>query len=326
MSARSRLSTALEDGALVLPDGACCIMRPPAGYDIAALSRDDLSVQHTYRPDVTYWEQSGLAVHKDLPKVAVAIVVVPRAKALAKAMIAVACDAADLVVVDGSKTNGVDSLYKACRKALDDLPCVVKDHGRLFWFAKTAAFAEWHAPAPAPGADGHITQAGVFSEGAIDKGSALLADALPEKLPARMADLGAGWGYLSAQVLQKQGVVSLDVLEAEALSLDCARANITDPRAQFLWEDATQYVPAENYDGIVMNPPFHVGRSADPGLGRAFIQSAARMLTAKGQLWMVANRHLPYEQTLTLAFRDVDMIAQNNAYKVFHAARSIGWT
>jgi 16S rRNA (guanine1207-N2)-methyltransferase len=43
-----------------------------------------------------------------------------------------------------------------------------------------------------------VAQAGVFSGEDGGSGSALLAAALPAKLPARMADLGAGWGYLAA--------------------------------------------------------------------------------------------------------------------------------
>lgn len=250
-----------------------------------------------------------------------AIVVVPRAKALAKAMIARAAATADLVVVDGNKTDGVDSLFKACRKTLGDLPSITKAHGRLFWFSRTDAFADWAAPPPTKGPHGFVTTAGVFSDGAVDKGSQLLVGALPDKLPPRMADLGAGWGFLATHVLRNDKVASLDLIEAEALSLDCARQNVTDPRASFLWEDATTYAPQTQYDGIVMNPPFHTGRSADPSLGRAFITAAARMLTPQGKLWMVANRHLPYEPTLAEAFRNVDTLAQSNAFKVFQASR-----
>ena len=55
-------------------------------------------------------------------------------------------------------------------------------------------------------------------------------------------------------------------------------------------------------DAVVMNPPFHEGRKADPELGQAFIEAAAGMLGAKGKLYMVANRHLPYEETLERLF------------------------
>lgn len=321
MSAASRLSTAIEDGLLALPEGPVCVMRPDATYDVAALQRDVVTIQHSYKPMVTAWGDAGFPVAQELTEVSTAIVVVPRAKALARAMIAAACAKADLVIVDGQKTDGVDSLFKACRKALGDLPSLTKAHGRIFWFQARDAFADWAAPPPAKGQHGFVTTAGVFSDGEIDAGSALLVQHLPDKLPSRMADLGAGWGYLSAEVLTRASVTSIDLIEAEALALECARANVTDPRATFHWADATAFQPAQPYDGIVMNPPFHTGRAADPALGQAFIRAAARMLTPNGKLWLVANRHLPYEAAMSESFRTVDTIAQNGAFKVFAAAK-----
>jgi 16S rRNA (guanine1207-N2)-methyltransferase len=323
MSAFSRLSTALSEGLLTLPEGPVCLMRPSLDYDVNELPHDRLHIQHTFKPDATGWSNAGYPVTDSLTDADTAIVVLPRAKALAKAMIAEAASKAKLIVVDGNKTDGIDSIFKACRKTLGALPSIPKDHGRIFWFNATDAFADWAAPAPAKGDHGFVTTAGVFSDGAIDAGSKLLVESLPAKLPANMADLGAGWGYLAGPVLERDGVQSLDLIEAEALSLNCARLNVTDDRANFLWEDATTYRPAKAYAGIVMNPPFHVGRSADPSLGRAFIASAAKMLAGHGKLWMVANRHLPYEDALNDAFRNVEKIAQNNAFKVFHATRPL---
>jgi 16S rRNA (guanine1207-N2)-methyltransferase len=320
---KSRLSTALDDGLIALPDGNISVMRPTASYDLSSLPRVDITVMHSFYPDYSAFENAGYVVTQDMPTCRTAIVVVPRSKTLARAMVAAACATADLVIVDGQKTDGVDSLFKACRKLLGDLPSITKGHGRVFWFSATDAFASWAAADPAKGPHGFYTQAGVYSDGAIDKGSAFLAEALPAKLPARMADVGAGWGYLTGAVLARDGVQSLDLIEAEALSLDCARLNITDARAQFHWADATQFKPQTGYDGIVMNPPFHASRAADPGLGRSFIQAAARLLGSHGKLWMVANRHLPYETTLSECFRNVDMIAGNGAFKLFHANRPI---
>ena len=323
MSASSRLSTALIEGTLVLPEGPVCLMRPALDYDVNELPRERVNILHTFKPDAAGWQNAGYPVSGEFAPSETAIVVVPRAKALAKAMIAEAASKAKLIIVDGNKTDGIDSLFKAVRKALGNVPSITKAHGRMFWFAATDAFADWAAPPPGMGDHGYITTAGVFSDGAIDAGSQLLVDNFPPKLPARVADLGAGWGFLAAPVLARKGVQSLDLIEAEALSLDCARQNVTDERVQFLWEDATTYRPAKGYDAIVMNPPFHVGRSADPSLGRAFITSAAKMLAGHGKLWMVANRHLPYEQALTDTFRNVDLIAQSNAFKVYHATRPL---
>lgn len=318
---QSRLSTAIDDGVLVLPAGKIAVMRPPANYDVASLNRNDMLVSQGFYPDFAAWTDAGYVVTARPEPAEVAIVVVPRAKALARAMIAEAATWAKLVVVDGMRTDGVDSIFKDCRKRLGDLPSIPKGHGRIFWFAGTDKFADWIAPPPEMGAHGFYTTAGVFSEGAIDVGSALLAEALPEKLPAKMADFGAGWGYLAAPVLARKGVQSLDMVEAEALSLDCARLNVTDPRVKFHWADATQFQVKPGFDGMVMNPPFHTGRASEPHIGRAFIAAASRALASHGKLWMVANRHLPYEQTLRDHFRNVEEIAGTGAFKVLHATR-----
>jgi 16S rRNA (guanine1207-N2)-methyltransferase len=317
---QSRLSTALQDGQLTLPSGPITVMRPGAGYDLDPLPRDQVTIQHGFFPDVAAFRAAGYPVVTENPPATVAIVVVPRSKTLAQAMIAAASASAQLVLVDGQRTDGVDSLFKACRKRLGDLPCVTKAHGRLFWFAGSDTFADWAAPPPARGDHGFYTTAGVFSDGAVDRGSALLAAALPDRLPARMADLGAGWGYLAQAVLARDGVTSLDLIEAEALSLSCAQLNVTDPGAQFHWADALEWA-APAYDGIVMNPPFHTGRDVDTGLGRGFIAAAARLLTPNGKLWLVANRHLPYETTLTDHFRVVDAIGGDSAFKLYAAQK-----
>lgn len=318
----SRLSTALADGLISLLDGNIVIIRPDATYDAGPLPRGQVLVVQGFYPDAMAWQNAGYPVSQVLDDCAVAIVVVPRSKALARALVADACKHAQLVIVDGQKTDGADSLFKDCRKRLGDLPSLTKAHGRLFWFPATDRFDDWTAPAPEVGPEGFVTTAGVFSDGEVDKGSALLVAALPQKLPARMADLGAGWGYLSHHVLQREGVASVDLIEAEALSLDCARRNISDPRARFHWADATAFDGA-GFDGIVMNPPFHTGRAADPSLGRSFIAAAARLLTPHGKLWMVANRHLPYETTLQSCFRNVDTIGGNSAFKVFYATKPV---
>ncbi len=316
---KSRLSTALTQGSVVLPEGDIRVMRAPAGYDLSALPRESIRIDTGFYPDANAWEGAGYRLGKE--PAPVTIVVVPRAKALARALIAEAAKSA-LVIVDGQKTDGIDSLFKDCRARLGDVPSVTKAHGRLFWFGGENQFADWAAGDPEKGAHGFHTSAGVFSDGEIDKGSALLAEALPEKLPKRMADFGAGWGYLSDAVLRRDGVETLDLIEAEQVALDCAKLNVTDERARFHWSDATTW-KSEGYNGIVMNPPFHVGRDASPALGRAFIAAAALNLVASGQLWMVANRHLPYEAALREKFRHVDEIGGDGAFKLFHATRPI---
>ena len=201
---------------------------------------------------------------------------------------------------------------------------VAKAHGKLFAFPApgAAAFADW-AARPTLLDGGFRTVPGVFSADGIDRGSALLAEALPASLPRRVADLGAGWGYLARAILAREGVETLHLIEAEKAALDCARANIHDSRAQFHWADATSFRLPDPVDAVVCNPPFHSSRAAEPDLGIAFLRAAAALLTPSGSLWMVANRHLPYERAVAEVFREVTEIAGTPAFKVLRAARPV---
>jgi 16S rRNA (guanine1207-N2)-methyltransferase len=196
-------------------------------------------------------------------------------------------------------------------------PVIAKAHGKLF-VVEEADIADWIAE-PKRNANGYLAPPGGFSADRVDPGSALLLSALP-KLSGRVADLGAGWGALAAAILESDAVTRYDLVEAHLPSLDCARANIGDPRAAFHWADATGWRPDAPVDHVVTNPPFHRGRENDPGLGRAFFATAAEALGRRGTLWVVANRHLPYESTLGSLFADVEERPGTPAFKLHRAA------
>jgi 16S rRNA (guanine1207-N2)-methyltransferase len=323
--APSRLTLALEAGLFALPDtGKIAVLRPQSGYDLGALPYESTLVVQGFLPDQVGFEAGGWTTSATLEEeAALSLIVLPRSKVFAKGLIAEACARTPdgLILVDGQKTDGVDSLYKEVRKRCEVLGTMTKAHGRLFWFRTTGALADWRIGAPTQNGRGFLTTPGVFSADKVDRGSELLAAALPDKLPNRMADYGAGWGYLASRALERDGIESLDLIEAEDLALGCARLNLTDPRAQFIWSDVRGYRPATPYQGILMNPPFHTGRSGDPGLGQAFIAAAADGLIAQGQLWMVANRHLPYEAILAERFKTVEEIGGDAGFKLLHATR-----
>ncbi len=147
------------------------------------------------------------------------------------------------------------------------------------------------------------SQPGVFSWNRIDPGSALLAEQLPP-LAGRGADLGCGAGALSIVALASPEVSELSLIDIDRRAIEAARRNIKDARARFFWADARRGdADLKDLDFIVMNPPFHDGGAEDQSLGKAFIQSAAKMLRKGGALWFTANRHLPYEAVMKPLFR-----------------------
>jgi 16S rRNA (guanine1207-N2)-methyltransferase len=165
------------------------------------------------------------------------------------------------------------------------------------------------------------SQPGVFSWDRIDPGTALLMQHLPP-LAGKGADLGCGIGYLGRAVLTAPEVQRLALIDLDHRAVDCARRNVDDARAAFHWADATGAdAPLEKLDFVVMNPPFHGSGWEDRQLGQKFIRRAAAILRKGGSLWIVANRHLPYEAVLGEVFSTVEVKTDQGGYKVVEARR-----
>ncbi len=163
------------------------------------------------------------------------------------------------------------------------------------------------------------TQPGVFSWDRLDPGTALLMEALP-RLSGKGADLGCGVGVLAHPVLASDAVTDLALIDIDRRAVEAARRNAADPRVRHVWADV-RTATLERLDFVVTNPPFHAAGEEDKGLGVAFIRKAATSLRTGGQLWMVANKHLPYEVTLKAAFKRVTPLAEANGFKVLLAVK-----
>lgn len=320
MAASQRLNTVLGGGDVPL-GGRITVIGATRDHDLSALPPEQTSVVQTHFPDHQHWAARGIQTRTDLPDATdVTLICLPRAKALGLSWIAEAAQrSTQMLVIDGQKTDGIESVLKAIKRIAPVTGTYAKAHGKTLWLAPAPALADLAPPPPASVAGFEVAH-GVFSADGIDPGSRLLAGALPARLGARVADLGAGWGYLAAQILQRGDVEDLHLVEADHSALTCARANVRDPRAVFHWDDATRWQTPALLDAVVMNPPFHTGRAATPELGQAFVQTAARSLKPGGQLWLVANRHLPYEQTLEALFGRVEPQVQQDGFKVIRAS------
>ena len=318
----ARLTLALDTGSLHLPpSGMIAVYAPQAGDDLSALPEGRVIVLTGFKPDHDRFARDFPVT--PAPPYAAAVVCLPRTREGARALLAQAAVevvAGGLIVVDGQKTDGIDTALKDLRARVGLSESVSKAHGKLASFVAGPELSDW-AARPRQIAGGFQTLPGIFSADGPDPASMLLAGALPEKLSGKVADLGAGWGYLARAILTHPGVKRLDLVEADADALAASRMNITDERAMFHWADATTFRPATLLDVVVMNPPFHGGRAADPGLGVAFIQAARRMLAPNGALWLVQNRHLPYDAALSDAFLEHREVAGTGGFRVVHAIK-----
>ncbi len=181
---------------------------------------------------------------------------------------------------------------------------------------------------------GLLTRPGIFSWNKADGGSRLLGEYLRDKadLEGVGADLGSANGYLAKAVLESKSqaakkITRLDLFEDEYMALAAAKLLFKDVKPGFPigynWADVISDLPSEQYDFIVMNPPFHQGQTRVINLGREFVASASRALSWRGVLYVVVNRTLPYEETLEAYFQTYEKVAENNGFKVFKASKPL---
>lgn len=295
-----------------------------------------------FRPEVDALQRAGLASSPTVADGSHArvLLLLPRQREQSRALLArgLANLAPDGVLVASLANNeGARSAEADLSQLAGDVQSISKNKCRVFWLSARDAVinrdlqASWLSlDSPRPIADGRfLSRPGLFAWDRIDDASAMLAACLPREFHGRGADLGAGFGFLASEVLQRcPAVASLDLYEADHAALELARQNLdrldrANPKAQvhFHWHDVSGGLPGR-YDFIVTNPPFHQGRADLPELGRAFIAAAAMALLPGGRLWLVANRHLPYESGLASGFGKVRVVETRDGFKVIEAVKA----
>lgn len=325
-------------GLLKFTEGRTLFLRAREGMALqAARALAPICVQ-PFKPWADALERAGFDTRPHLPEggdFAQVLLLPPRQREETRALLAAAFDACapgGRVVASVPNDEGAKAIEGDFKKLAGGLAGQLgKYHCRVFWAQRDEArldaelLRQWRmADAPrAIGEEGFQSRPGVFAWNRIDAGSALLAAHLQQGITGRAADLGAGWGFLAAALLDKNpDLRALDIFEADARALALAEANLrehtTGTRLGFHWHDVTAGLPAgAKYDLIVSNPPFHdTGKAAQPGIGQAFIRAAADQLAPHGALWLVANAHLPYEALLGERFASLQVVAAAQGYKV----------
>lgn len=317
-----------EAGTHMLFLGAEPGFRLPEGF------RSNLTLVQGFRPFHSALAESGYHVLPTIPdeRFDAALVLCGRHRGENEVRVAAALERVvpgGRIVVAGGKEDGIVSLRKRLGGLTDIEGGMPKFHGVAFWFPRPGDAAPLiEALRTENGGrlvEGRFhTAPGMFSHERLDAGSRLLIEHLPANLAGTVADFCAGWGALAAAVADRYPAVRvLDLYEADFASLDAARRNLAGAGRDlgFFWHDLAADPIAKRYDAIVMNPPFHQGRAADPGIGKDMVRAASGALRKGGRLLMVANQQLPYEDLIAKLFARHAEIARERGFKVLLAER-----
>lgn len=166
-----------------------------------------------------------------------------------------------------------------------------------------------------------ISYPGVFSHGRLDEGTQLLLSALPAALASKkVLDVGAGAGVISLALAQQGAQVTATDVSATAVAATQATLAHHGVSATVLGADLYGELN-DRFDYIVTNPPFHEGINRTTGITERLIAQAPKYLLSGGELWMVANKGLPYEQWLQQAFAKVEQMVATNRFVVWRAVK-----
>lgn len=246
------------------------------------------------------------------------LVLLDRARALNEAwlnrMAKSLADGTDIAII-GTKTTGIDALRKRLAKAGCAVESTSKHHARILRIImdETAwrVFGQFE----------NAPSAGLFNTGGLDVGSRLLIETFTARIAGQVADFCAGSGVLAQAVLDHGTCRSMSLYESNHDAVEWSRNHVQPGNCptEFHWHDLVAEPVSERFDAIIMNPPFHTARAAQPDIGQAIIRRAAKALVKGGVLRMVANIALPYEKTLSQHFRGFRQIHAQNGFKVLEA-------
>lgn len=169
-----------------------------------------------------------------------------------------------------------------------------------------------------------LTDASVFSRGALDRGSELLLQALDVGPCELILDLGCGYGALGivASRLSEGGHVILTDVNERAAAL--ARRNVATNRAtnaEVRVGDLYEPVEGLKFDHIVSNPPIRAGRAV---VDRIIAEAPDHLLDG-GRLWLVAKTKQGADsirERMARAFGNADVVKRGSGYKVLRSVKA----
>lgn len=168
--------------------------------------------------------------------------------------------------------------------------------------------------------------AGVFARNQLDIGARFLLEHMPAAGADHAIDLGCGNGVLGLRYAQSSPSSQVTWVDESFLAIASTSRNIKTNlpdapadkyRAQV--DDCLAHCAEQSADLILCNPPFHQEHAVTEHIARQMFRDSKRVLRKSGELWVVANRHLPYYQPLKRLFQTVHQVAQNSKFVIFKA-------
>ncbi|MGF1760415.1 methyltransferase [Photobacterium sagamiensis] len=239
----------------------------------------------------------------------------------------------DCVVIGAAKVKEIHtSTLKLCEKYLGETrTSLAVKKARLAFIKPNPALAQ---PMPAPKKwdvpEHGITltnHANVFSGESLDIGARLLLKHIPQKSKyTDIIDLGCGNGVIGIKAAQLNPQANITCVDESFMAVaSCeanARLNLKVPeQIKTVVTNCLDTIQNNSADLILCNPPFHQQTTITDHIAWQMFCDAKQVLRPKGQLIVIGNRQLGYDEKLKRLFGNVDIIAQNDKFIIYQSGK-----
>jgi len=163
------------------------------------------------------------------------------------------------------------------------------------------------------------TSEGLFSSGKLDEGTKILLENINLENPNKILDLGCGYGAISV-FLSKKYKATFYLSDDNARASKYAKKNMEKSGAEnfkIKTADCLDGFQDEKFDVIISNPPTHQGK----GVTDKIFNQAAEALSKQGELWLVYNQNMRFEDELSEKFNKVEKVEQEDNFLVLKAVK-----
>jgi 16S rRNA (guanine1207-N2)-methyltransferase len=243
------------------------------------------------------------------------------------------------VVLVGEKKEGIAGAVRQLRERLPQSEKIDSVRHCQIWQADTHSpsadfrlsdWLQWHGVERGGVTIDVAALPGIFSDGELDAGTAMMLDTLVQTPldKGKTLDFACGAGVIGAwwqrfQTQRGESVLPVDGVDVQFQALACARA--TYDRAgldgKITASDGLSSVEGQ-YQSVVSNPPFHTGISTDTSVSEQFLQGIRNHLVKGGELRLVANRFLPYQALIRQHVGPVKILAEDRKFIVWSARKA----
>ncbi len=141
-----------------------------------------------------------------------------------------------------------------------------------------------------------------------------------------LIDVCCGNGILGIYLAKTKNISRLIFSDISYSAIESTKDNLKvnqlqNKESQVYRDNSLDAIKEVGVDAIVCNPPFHDKHKISISTALEIFEASKKVLKVNGKLFIVANRHLGYQQHLTKIFTEVKILAQNKKFVIIESIK-----